>query len=43
MKLYAFYCGGEDADMAAFDPFDSAVGSAISIPWFFYLIEHPQG
>ncbi len=43
MKLYAFYAGGEEADMAAFDPFDPAVGSTISIPWFFYLIEHPRG
>jgi N-acyl homoserine lactone hydrolase len=43
VKLYAFYCGGEEADMAAFDPFDSAVGSTIAIPWFFYLIEHPRG
>jgi len=43
IKIYAYYCGGEDADMAAFDPFDPAVGSIISIPWFFYLIEHPRG
>jgi glyoxylase-like metal-dependent hydrolase (beta-lactamase superfamily II) len=43
VKLFAFHCGGEDADMAAFDPFDERVGSTISIPWFFYLIEHPNG
>lgn len=43
VKLYAFYCGGEEADMAVFDPFDDAVGTTISLPWFFYLIEHPKG
>jgi glyoxylase-like metal-dependent hydrolase (beta-lactamase superfamily II) len=42
MRMYAFYCGGEEADMAAFDPFDPAVGSTIKIPWFFYLIDHPS-
>ncbi len=29
--------------MAAFDPFDPAVGTPIDIPWFFFLIEHEQG
>ena len=43
MRLYAFHCGGEEADIAAFDPFDSAVGTRIAIPWFFYLIVHPHG
>lgn len=43
MKLFAVQCGGEGADIAAFDPFDSTVGTKISIPWFFYVIVHPKG
>lgn len=43
MKLYAFFCGSEEADKAAFDPFDPEVGTSVSIPWFFYLVEHPRG
>lgn len=43
MRLYAFHCGGERADMAAFDPFDPAVGTKIDIPYFFFLIDHPDG
>jgi N-acyl homoserine lactone hydrolase len=43
MKLYAFYCGAEQADISAFDPFDPNVGTTIEIPWFFYLIQHPRG
>jgi N-acyl homoserine lactone hydrolase len=43
MKLYAFHAGGERADMAAFDPFDPAVGTKIDIPYFFYLIQHERG
>ncbi len=29
--------------MAAFDPFDPAVGTKIDIPYFFYLIQHDRG
>jgi N-acyl homoserine lactone hydrolase len=43
MRLYAFHAGGERADMAAFDPFDPAVGTKIDIPYFFYLIQHQRG
>jgi N-acyl homoserine lactone hydrolase len=43
MRLYAFHCGGERADMAAFDPFDPAVGTPIEIPYFFFLIQHERG
>jgi N-acyl homoserine lactone hydrolase len=43
MRLYAFHCGGERADMAAFDPFDPDVGTTIDIPYFFYLITHERG
>lgn len=42
-RLYAFHVGGEMADMAVFDPFDPAVGTSIEIPYFFYLIQHPEG
>lgn len=43
MRLYAFHCGGERSDMAAFDPFDPQVGTTIDIPYFFYLIQHVRG
>lgn len=43
MKLFAFHCGGERADWAALDPFDPRVGTKVVIPYFFYLIRHPEG
>jgi glyoxylase-like metal-dependent hydrolase (beta-lactamase superfamily II) len=42
-KLFAFHCGGEVTDMAVLDPFDPAVGRKVSMPYFFYVIEHPEG
>lgn len=43
VKLFAFHCGGERADWAALDPFDPHVGTKIVIPYFFYLVQHPDG
>jgi N-acyl homoserine lactone hydrolase len=43
MRLYAFHCGGERSDIAAFDPFDPQVGTKIDIPYFCYLIQHERG
>jgi N-acyl homoserine lactone hydrolase len=43
MRLYAFHCGGERANMAVFDPFDPDAGATIDIPYFFFLIQHPRG
>jgi N-acyl homoserine lactone hydrolase len=43
MKLHAFHAGGERADMSIFDPFHPEVGTQVTIPYFVYLIEHPQG
>lgn len=43
MKLHAFHGGGERATMSIFDPFDPEVGKIVDIPYFFYLVEHPQG
>jgi N-acyl homoserine lactone hydrolase len=43
MRLYAFHSGGERADMSALDPFDANVGTKVEIPYFCYLITHPQG
>jgi N-acyl homoserine lactone hydrolase len=43
MRIHAFHCGGEAADMAAFDPFDPDVGTKIDIPYFFYLVQHERG
>lgn len=43
MKLHAFHGGGEKATMSIFDPFHPEVGTIVEIPYFFYLIEHPEG
>jgi N-acyl homoserine lactone hydrolase len=43
MKLHAFHCGGEIADMSIFDPFHPEVGTQVTIPYFAYLVEHPEG
>ncbi len=43
MKMYAFHCGGERSPMSAFDPFDPDCGKTILPPYFFYLIDHPDG
>jgi N-acyl homoserine lactone hydrolase len=43
MKLWAFHGGGEIGGMATFDPFHPDVGSQIEIPYFFYLVQHPDG
>lgn len=43
MKLHAFHCGGERADMSIFDPFHPEVGTKVTIPYFVYLVEHPRG
>lgn len=43
MKLFAFHCGSERADWAVLDAFDARVGTKVSIPYFFYLIQHTDG
>lgn len=43
MKVFACQTGGDRADMATYDPFDPAVGTKVYSPYFFYLIEHPEG
>jgi glyoxylase-like metal-dependent hydrolase (beta-lactamase superfamily II) len=43
MKLHALHAGGERADMSIFDPFHPELGTKVVIPYFVYLIEHPQG
>jgi len=43
VKLFAFHCGGERADWAALDAFDHRVGTKVVIPYFFYLVQHPNG
>jgi N-acyl homoserine lactone hydrolase len=43
LRLHAFYGGGERADMSIFDPFHPDVGTTVDIPYFFYVIEHPEG
>lgn len=43
LRIYAFHGGGEIADMSIFDPFHPDVGTKVDIPYFFYVIAHPQG
>ena len=43
MKVYAFHCGGDQADFAINDPFDENVGKKQYSPYFFYMVDHPQG
>jgi glyoxylase-like metal-dependent hydrolase (beta-lactamase superfamily II) len=43
MRVYAFDCGGDQADVAINDPLDENVGTKQYSPYFFYMIEHPNG
>lgn len=43
IRIYAFHGGGEIADMSVFDPFHPDVGNKVDIPYFFYLVQHPDG
>jgi N-acyl homoserine lactone hydrolase len=43
VRIYAFHGGGEIADMSVFDPFHPDVGTKVEIPYFFYVVVHPQG
>lgn len=43
MRVYAFHCGGDHADLAVNDPFDENVGQKQYTPHFFYLVDHPRG
>jgi len=42
-KLHAFPCGFERFPNALFDPFSPSPGAEREIPYFFYLLEHPEG
>ena len=43
MRVYAFHCGGDQADLAVNDPFDENVGTKQYSPYFFYMVDHPRG
>jgi N-acyl homoserine lactone hydrolase len=43
MKLHALHCGGDRCDLAVFDPFDAAAGTKVYDPFFFYVVQHPEG
>lgn len=43
MRVYACHCGGDRSDLATFDPLDENVGTKVYCPYFFYLVEHPEG
>lgn len=41
--MYAFRGGGENTLRSLIDPFDPDCGGMIHLPYFFYLIRHPEG
>jgi N-acyl homoserine lactone hydrolase len=43
VRVYALHGGGERVDMSIFDPFHPDVGSKVVVPYFFYVIAHPDG
>ncbi|HEY0391502.1 MAG TPA: N-acyl homoserine lactonase family protein [Solirubrobacterales bacterium] len=43
VRVHAFHGGGEIADMSVFDPFHPEVGTKVEIPYFFYVVTHPNG
>lgn len=43
IRIHAFHGGGEIADMSVFDPFHPDVGTKVEIPYFFYVVQHPDG
>ncbi|AXT84444.1 hypothetical protein C6I20_04030 [Aeromicrobium sp. A1-2] len=42
-KMYAFHGGGEQLTRSVIDPFDDDCGAIIDAPYFFYMIQHPEG
>jgi N-acyl homoserine lactone hydrolase len=43
VKVFACHSGGDRGDMATFDPFDPNVGTPMYNPYYFYVVEHPEG
>jgi glyoxylase-like metal-dependent hydrolase (beta-lactamase superfamily II) len=43
LKMYAFHCGGTSTLRSTLDPQDPNCGEHVSLPYFFYLIRHPEG
>src|SRR4051794_41921159 len=43
VRVYALHGGGERVDMSIFDPFHPDVGTKVEVPYFFYVIAHPDG
>jgi N-acyl homoserine lactone hydrolase len=43
MRMYAFHSGGEATLRSVLDPFDAHCGAQVHLPYFFYLIRHPEG
>jgi N-acyl homoserine lactone hydrolase len=42
-RVYAFHCGGDRSGMGVYDPIDEDGGRIVYGPYFFFLVEHPQG
>ena len=42
-RVYAFHCGGDRSGMGVYDPLDEDGGRVVYGPYFFFLVEHPDG
>ena len=43
LELFAVHCGGERGDMSVFDPFHPELGRKVVLPYFVYVVTHPDG
>jgi N-acyl homoserine lactone hydrolase len=43
VAVHAFHCGNDNAFAAVYDPLDDDPGRRTPGPFFFYLVEHPDG
>jgi N-acyl homoserine lactone hydrolase len=42
-RVFAFHCGGDRSGMGVYDPIDEDGGRVVYGPYFFFLVEHPEG
>jgi N-acyl homoserine lactone hydrolase len=42
-RVYAFHCGGDRSGFGVYDPIDEDSGRVVYGPYFFFLVDHPEG
>jgi glyoxylase-like metal-dependent hydrolase (beta-lactamase superfamily II) len=42
-RVYAFHCGGDYSGIGVYDPLEQDASRIVYGPYFFFLIEHPEG